>query len=333
MRIDSVNNYVPAVYQPGVGGVGQGAVAGAAAPAAAGDDARPAAGGNIPRTSPAAPTAGARVGAEIFTAPDVDYKVEITAPKTSAPEMLLWQGFPNTDPVWGPAYILDVSPEAFDAHAAGPAAGAGGTVPGGAADWGGSGGVDWGINGSTIPGDAIPGGGASGWDVGGGASGWDAGGGTVAPPVAPGLGLPPLPGSSGTPDAQSGGLPAPDISMKASGASPVEGAGECATCASRKYVDRSNDGSVSFQAPTHISPNRAAAAVAAHEGEHVSHEQAKAQRDDRKVVSQTVRMHSSVCPECGKVYISGGETRTVTVGKSKQGAESDKYGDKPDSAA
>jgi hypothetical protein len=50
-----------------------------------------------------------------------------------------------------------------------------------------------------------------------------------------------------------------------------------------------------------------------HEREHVTNEQARAQRDDRKVVSQTVTLSTAVCPECGRVYVSGGVTRTVTA--------------------
>ena len=46
--------------------------------------------------------------------------------------------------------------------------------------------------------------------------------------------------------------------------------------------------------------------------EHVVHEQAKARKEDRKVVSQSVTLHTDICPECGKTYVSGGETRTVT---------------------
>jgi hypothetical protein len=88
---------------------------------------------------------------------------------------------------------------------------------------------------------------------------------------------------------------------------------ECQTCKNRKYQDSSDDPSVSFQAPTHISPGQSAALVSAHEGEHVSNEQAKADREGRKVVSQTVTLESSICPECGRIYISGGTTRTVTV--------------------
>jgi ribosomal protein L32 len=91
---------------------------------------------------------------------------------------------------------------------------------------------------------------------------------------------------------------------------------ECQTCKSRKYQDVSNDSSVSFQAPSHISPGAAPSAVASHEREHVSHEQSKAARDDRRVVSQTVTLETSICPECGRVYISGGVTRTLTAAKS-----------------
>ncbi len=88
--------------------------------------------------------------------------------------------------------------------------------------------------------------------------------------------------------------------------------GECQTCKERKYQDGSDDSSVSYQTPTHIDADYAPAAVRGHELEHVAHEQAKAQREDRKVVSQTVTLHTDICPECGRVYVSGGTTRTVT---------------------
>jgi hypothetical protein len=87
---------------------------------------------------------------------------------------------------------------------------------------------------------------------------------------------------------------------------------ECQTCKNRKYQDRSNDPSVSFQSPTHVSPGQSGLAVASHEGEHVAHEQANAEREGRKVISQTVTLSSSICPECGCIYISGGVTRTIT---------------------
>lgn len=75
---------------------------------------------------------------------------------------------------------------------------------------------------------------------------------------------------------------------------------------------------VSFQTPTRIAPEQAASAVRGHEQEHVVREQAKAQREDRKVVSQSVTLHTDICPECGKVYISGGTTRTVTAANQEQ---------------
>jgi len=92
---------------------------------------------------------------------------------------------------------------------------------------------------------------------------------------------------------------------------------ECQTCANRKYVDVSDDSSVSFQAPTRLSPGEAMSAVASHESEHVRNEQAKADRENRRVVSQSVSIHTSICPECGKVYVSGGETRTVTASDNR----------------
>ncbi len=87
---------------------------------------------------------------------------------------------------------------------------------------------------------------------------------------------------------------------------------ECQTCANRQYQDGSDDPSVSMQSPTKIDSKAAASAVRKHEYEHVNNEQARAERDGREVVSQSVRLHTDICPECGKVYVSGGETRTTT---------------------
>ena len=94
-----------------------------------------------------------------------------------------------------------------------------------------------------------------------------------------------------------------------------QGVIECQTCSNREYVDVSNDPGVSFKSPTKISPNQAAAAVSSHEGEHVTNEQARAKEEGREVLSQTVVLHSDICPECGRAYISGGTTRTVTGSK------------------
>ena len=97
--------------------------------------------------------------------------------------------------------------------------------------------------------------------------------------------------------------------------------GECETCESRKYQDGSDDMGVSFQTPTNIKPEQAASAVRGHEMEHVYREQAKAGREGRKVVSQNVTIHTEICPECGKSYVSGGTTRTVTKADTDNAAQ------------
>lgn len=96
---------------------------------------------------------------------------------------------------------------------------------------------------------------------------------------------------------------------------------ECQTCENRKYQDGSDDMGVSFKTATNIEPEQVASAVRGHEYEHVTREQAKAKREDREVVSQSVTIHTSICPECGKVYVSGGTTRTTTRAKTDNIAE------------
>lgn len=85
---------------------------------------------------------------------------------------------------------------------------------------------------------------------------------------------------------------------------------ECQTCKDRKYQDGSNEGNVSFKAPGHISPEASAAVVMSHEGEHVANAFSKAAQNNGKVVSASVSLQTSVCPECGKTYVAGGTTRT-----------------------
>lgn len=98
---------------------------------------------------------------------------------------------------------------------------------------------------------------------------------------------------------------------------------ECQTCKNRRYQDGSDDSGVSFQTPTKVAPQAAGAAVRSHEQEHVSRNQAKAEREGREIVSQTVTIHTGICPECGRVYVSGGTTRTVT--KDAQSSLADKF--------
>lgn len=106
--------------------------------------------------------------------------------------------------------------------------------------------------------------------------------------------------------------PAQNEKVGAEGVQAAAEEGRCQTCENRKYQDESDDMGVSFQSPTRIAPEQVAAAVRGHENEHVVREQAKAKVEDRKVVSQSVTLHTDICPECGKVFISGGTTRTVT---------------------
>jgi len=75
------------------------------------------------------------------------------------------------------------------------------------------------------------------------------------------------------------------------------GAIECETCAERTYMDGSNDPGVSYKSPTKIDPDIAPAAVMSHEMEHVTREQDKAESEGREVVSQSVTLHSAICPE------------------------------------
>ncbi len=84
---------------------------------------------------------------------------------------------------------------------------------------------------------------------------------------------------------------------------------ECLTCKHRKYQDGSDE-MVSFKSPSHVSPQRAATAVRAHEQEHVSNAYKKAARKNGKVISASVSIRTAVCPECGRTYVSGGTPRT-----------------------
>ena len=101
----------------------------------------------------------------------------------------------------------------------------------------------------------------------------------------------------------------------------VSGSYECQTCQRREYKDVSDDSTVSFQTPTRLTPAAAEGQVRAHEQQHVTHEQARADKQDRKVVAQSVAIHYAVCSECGKSYVAGGTTTTVTKAGSQQDFE------------
>lgn len=85
---------------------------------------------------------------------------------------------------------------------------------------------------------------------------------------------------------------------------------ECEACKNRKYQDGSDESDVSFKAASHIDPKAAAARVRGHEQEHVSNAYQKAAKNNGKVVSCNVSIHTDICPECGRTYVSGGTTAT-----------------------
>lgn len=76
---------------------------------------------------------------------------------------------------------------------------------------------------------------------------------------------------------------------------------------------------MSFQTPTSIAPQLAASAVRAHEQEHVQNNEQKAAAEGMKAIS-TVSIHSAACPECGRIYVSGGTTTTTFSSKQQAGA-------------
>lgn len=90
---------------------------------------------------------------------------------------------------------------------------------------------------------------------------------------------------------------------------------ECETCKTRKYQDGSNDPGVSFKSAAHIDPSASASVVMSHEMEHVSNEKAKANSENKEIVSQNVSLSVATCPECGRSYVSGGQTTTTTKTK------------------
>ena len=75
----------------------------------------------------------------------------------------------------------------------------------------------------------------------------------------------------------------------------------------------------------YVDPDMAQSAVRGHEQEHVTRE-----REGRKVVSQTVSYHTGICPECGRFYIEGGTTRTVTAADNDKSEENTLIGGEED---
>lgn len=99
---------------------------------------------------------------------------------------------------------------------------------------------------------------------------------------------------------------------------------ECETCKERKYQDGSNE-MVSFKAAAHVSPEAAASAVRSHEQEHVANAYKKAEQSGGEVKQASVAIHTAVCPECGRSYVSGGTTTTqIKYGNEKNPYQKDK---------
>lgn len=92
---------------------------------------------------------------------------------------------------------------------------------------------------------------------------------------------------------------------------------ECETCQNRKYQDGSDE-MVSFKSAAHISPEASAAKVRAHEQEHVSNAYKKASQKNGEVLQASVTLQTAVCPECGRSYVSGGETATQIKYKNEE---------------
>lgn len=118
--------------------------------------------------------------------------------------------------------------------------------------------------------------------------------------------------SFNTPGINGYSFPGTTNSMTVNGESEKTGKSspeECETCKKRKYQDGSDE-MVSFKNASHISPNQAASAVRAHEQEHVQNAYNKATTDNGKVLNASVTIHTSICPECGRSYVSGGTTHT-----------------------
>lgn len=82
----------------------------------------------------------------------------------------------------------------------------------------------------------------------------------------------------------------------------------CETCQSRKYKDGSNDSGVSFQSARSMPASTAGIRVASHEGEHMTRETAKANKEGDVITNKRVTFQYGCCPECNKMYIKGGLT-------------------------
>ena len=58
-----------------------------------------------------------------------------------------------------------------------------------------------------------------------------------------------------------------------------------------------------------------------HEREHVANAVAEANKENKELLSVSVTLKTSVCPECGRVYVSGGETSTTMRTTRSEGGQ------------
>lgn len=100
---------------------------------------------------------------------------------------------------------------------------------------------------------------------------------------------------------------------------------ECQTCKSRKYVDGSDDAGVSFKTPQHVGASQSASAVIGHEMQHYSRETADAKLNGGEVVSASISIDRKTCPECGRSYVAGGQTRVTKRFDKDKKAESEYF--------
>lgn len=114
---------------------------------------------------------------------------------------------------------------------------------------------------------------------------------------------------TGIPVTEAGKTEGVDKEQNTSGSKRVQPS-ECQTCKNRRYQDGSDE-MVSFKSPGKIKPEEAYAKVMGHEQEHVSNARAEGSKENKELVSASVTLHTSICPECGRVYISGGTTKTT----------------------
>jgi len=115
-----------------------------------------------------------------------------------------------------------------------------------------------------------------------------------------------------------------DLKAPPSEPPPEPPSSSCGTCVSRTYQDQSGDIGVSFKGGASVAPEAAASMIFAHEREHAAIAHQEAQRTGGHADTD-IRVHTSICPDCKKVYVSGGEARVSITPPDEDVMDS--YGD------